>query len=49
MEPQVADLLSYQDTAWQRAEKLYGHRKNYAHIYQIQREIQQAKQHGPNP
>jgi hypothetical protein len=49
MEPRVSDILSYKDTAleiWQRAEKLYGHKKNYTHIYQIQREMQQAKQQG---
>ena len=49
MEPQVADLLAYKNTAkemWEKAEKLYGHRKNYSHIYQIQQEIQQVKQQG---
>ena len=49
MEPQVSDLLSYKNTAleiWERAEQLYGHRKNYSHIYQIKNEIHLAKQQG---
>ncbi|XP_078169457.1 uncharacterized protein LOC144563864 [Carex rostrata] len=52
MEPKVFDLLSYKNTAleiWQRAEQLYGHRKNYSHIYQIQRDYQQAKQKQGQP
>ncbi|XP_078169212.1 uncharacterized protein LOC144563603 [Carex rostrata] len=52
MEPKVSELLSFKDTAleiWQRAEQLYGHRKNYSHIYQIQRDYQQAKQQQGQP
>jgi gag-polypeptide of LTR copia-type len=47
MEPHVAELMSYQDTAkemWDKAARLFSRKKNYAHIYQIQLEMQQAKQ-----
>jgi hypothetical protein len=47
MKPHVAELMSYQDTAkemWDKAARLFSKKKNYAHIYQIQLEMQQAKQ-----
>jgi gag-polypeptide of LTR copia-type len=47
MEPHIVKIMTYQDTTrqmWEKAEKLYGKRKNYSHVYRLQRELQQIKQ-----
>jgi hypothetical protein len=47
MEPHIAKIMTYQNTAqqiWSKAEKLYGKKKNYSHIFQIQQELQFIKQ-----
>jgi gag-polypeptide of LTR copia-type len=47
MEPHISKIMTYQDTArqmWTKAEKLYGKKKNYSHIFQIQLELQFIKQ-----
>jgi hypothetical protein len=48
MKPHVAKIMTYQGTAqamWEKkAEKMYGEKKNYSYIYQLQQEIQQIKQ-----
>jgi gag-polypeptide of LTR copia-type len=47
MEPHVAKIMTYQGTTqdmWEKAEKMYGKKKKYSYIYQLQQEIQQIKQ-----
>jgi gag-polypeptide of LTR copia-type len=47
MEPHITKIMTYQNTApqmWSKVEKLYGKKKNYSHIFQIQQELQLIKQ-----
>jgi gag-polypeptide of LTR copia-type len=47
MEPHIVKIMTYQGTAqamWEKAKKMYGKKKNYSYIYQLQQEIQQIKQ-----
>jgi hypothetical protein len=47
MEPHITKIMTYQNTTqqmWSKAEKLYGKKKNYSHIFQIQQELQLIKQ-----
>jgi aminoglycoside phosphotransferase family enzyme len=47
MEPHVAKIITYQGTTqamWEKTKKMYGKKKNYSYIYQLQQEIQQIKQ-----
>jgi macrodomain Ter protein organizer (MatP/YcbG family) len=47
MEPHIAKIMTYQNTArqmWEKAEKLYGKRKNHSHVYRLQQELHQIKQ-----
>jgi hypothetical protein len=46
MEPTIADLCMCAGSAravWQKLEKRYGQKNNYAQIYQLQTEIHQAR------
>jgi gag-polypeptide of LTR copia-type len=39
MESHIAKIMTYQGTAqamWEKAEKMYGEKKNYSYIYQLQ-------------
>jgi Retrotransposon gag protein len=47
MEPSISDVMSYQNSTqamWEKTESLFSKKINYAHIYQLQQEIQQLKQ-----
>jgi gag-polypeptide of LTR copia-type len=47
MEPYIAKIMTYQNTVrqmWEKAEKLYGKRKNHSHVYRLQQELHQIKQ-----
>jgi hypothetical protein len=47
MESHIVKIMTYQNTAqqmWNKAKKLYGKKKNYSHIFQIQQELQLIKQ-----
>jgi hypothetical protein len=47
MESHIAKIMTYQYTSrqiWEKAEKLYGKRKNHSYVYQLQQELQQIKQ-----
>jgi gag-polypeptide of LTR copia-type len=47
MEPHISKIMTYQETSkqmWDKAERLYGKRKNHSHVYRLQQELHQIKQ-----
>jgi gag-polypeptide of LTR copia-type len=47
MEPRIAKIMTYQDTAkqiWDKAKRMYGKKNNYSHVYRLQQELQQIRQ-----
>jgi len=47
MEPHIAKIMTYQDTAkqiWDKADMMYGKKKNHSHVYRLQQELQQIRQ-----
>jgi gag-polypeptide of LTR copia-type len=47
MEPHISKIMTYEETTkkmWDKAERLYGKRKNHSHVYRLQQELHQIKQ-----
>jgi hypothetical protein len=47
MEPHIAKIMTYQDTAlemWDKAMRMHGKKRNHSHVYRLQQELQQIKQ-----
>jgi gag-polypeptide of LTR copia-type len=47
MEPHISKIMTYQEITkqmWDKAERLYGKRKNHSHVYRLQQELYQIKQ-----
>lgn len=51
MEPQIANMFMYYSSSkevWDKAKKLYGQQKNFAHIFSLKQEIAKIKQSNQN-
>lgn len=49
MEPKISEIFAFSGNAldlWESIRDFYGHQKNAAHIFELQREIAEVKQDG---